>query len=567
LPFARQALGETTLAHVLERQARVQGGRMALQYGERQVSFGELDARVNHAVRWLEARGVKGGDVVALVGSNSLGYVELLLAGARAGITLALVHPELSGPPLQHALTVAGARLALCEAELAPKLWALSFPCHEFELEQSYDQSEARRATTQRSQRNRPPARAPGGARIPQRDFALIYTSGTTGMPKACRIPHARVLAAACLFGAPLFDFVDGDKLLCALPLYHASPLLLGLATCLIGGAALVLERRFSARELLATARRTEATGLLYVGELGRMLLATPVSALDREHGLRFAVGNGMAEDCWRGIAQRFGIEDIREFYAATESPVGIFNLSGRIGSVGNLPFDWMFGLKLARLDPETGELMRDRHGYLLEAGVNEPGELLVKARTRGIGVYYGYLDRKATEARIVRAAFRPGDAYFRTGDVLRKDRDGYYYFVERAGESYRFRGENVSLAQVEGELRALPEVAQAVVTAVALPGYDGRLGLAGVVTRPGFRIEQLEQLQRRLPRSAWPRFVRQLPELELTGSLKLKRRALSDAGVDAAPSLQPMWVLEDDRYVELDAERYAAIRASSFRF
>jgi fatty-acyl-CoA synthase len=398
-----------------------------------------------------------------------------------------------------------------------------------------------------------------------QRDFALVFTSGTTGLPKACRLPHSRVFAAACLFGAPLFDFRATDKLLCALPLYHGSPLMLGLGVCLVTGTPLVLARRFSATDFVPLAARSGATALLYVGDLGRMLLATPESPADRRHGLRLAVGNGMAADVWPRFQARFGVASVREFYAATESPVGIFNFSGRVGSLGNLPYRWMFGLTLARLDAD-GELVRDARGRLVECDVDEPGELLVRARRSGLGVYHGYVDQGATEARLVRNAFAPGDALFRTFDVLRRDRDGFYYFVERRGDGYRFKGENVSAAQVEGELQKLGGVREAVVAGVAVPGYDGRVGLATLSTEPGFDVAQLEALSARLSRAALPRFVRLVPELKRTASLKLKRQSFASEGVDPERVTGELWALIDGHFRRLSSETYRDICAGRLR-
>jgi fatty-acyl-CoA synthase len=302
----------------------------------------------------------------------------------------------------------------------------------------------------------------------------------------------------------------------------------------------------------------------LYVGDLGRLLLATPASERDRRHRLRLAVGNGMAPDVWTRFQERFGIAQVREFYAATESPVGLFNFSGRVGSVGNLPYPWLFGLKLVRLD-EQGELLRDAAGRLVECERDEPGELLVRARQRGVGVYHGYVDGAATEARLVRSA--DGSALFRTGDVLRRDRDGFYYFVERRGDGYRFRGENVSALQVEQELLAVPGVDAALVTSVVVPGYDGRVGLAVLVAGAGFDLAQLSVLQGRLPRAALPRFVRFVSDLPRTSSLKLKRRALDEREQGVDPALvDPMWVLVDGAYQRLDAAAYRDIVAGKIR-
>jgi len=550
-PLWRQRAGELTLADVLARRVRLSPEALSLELRGARLSYRELWRASGRALAELQRLGAKPGDVVALVGRNSIAYVAALLGGARGGITLALVHPELSGEPLRQALAVAGARFACCESELvgAVQQVAPELPCASFDAE-AREPFVGEPALT---------------GNVAVHDFALVYTSGTTGLPKACRLPHSRVLAAACMFGAPLFDFGPHDKLLCALPLYHGSPLMLGLGTCLVTGTPLVLERRFSASELMGVAVASAATALLYVGDLGRMLLATPKSPSDRAHSLRLAVGNGMAADVWPRFQERFGIAQVREFYAATESPVGILNLAGRVGSVGNLPYAWLFGLKLARLDAE-GELLRDARGRLVECGPDEPGELLVRARRSGVGVYHGYVDPSATEARLVRNAFAPGDALFRTHDVLRRDREGFYYFVERGGDSYRFRGENVSVTQVERELLAIAGVHEAVVTGVEVPGHDGRAGLAALVTESGFEPARLAALVERLPRSALPRFVRLLPELPRTATLKLQRRALADEGFDPERCAGQIWRLDGAAYRRLDLETHRDLLSGNVR-
>lgn len=552
-PFLRQFAGDVTLADSLARWARQKPEALALEVGGQRLGYRELADAAQAAAERLAALGAGRGDVVALMGRNSIGYVAALLGGAASGVTLALVHPELGGEPLRQALAVGGARFVLCESELLGAVQAVtSLPSAGFDPESSAPFGDAQSFL----------ALAPERSSI---DLARVFTSGTTGAPKACRLPHSRVLAAACLFGAPLFEFRVTDKLLCVLPLHHGSPLMLGLGSCLVTGTPLVLERRFSASELTSVARRTGSTALLYVGDLGRLLLATEESPRDREHGLRVAVGNGMAADVWGRFQERFGVQQVREFYAATESPVGIFNLAGRVGSVGNLPFAWMFGLKLARLDAD-GELVRDEKGKLVECDVDEPGELLVRARKSGLGVYHGYVEPGATEARLVRDAFRDGDALFRTFDVLRRDRDGYYFFVERGGDSYRFRGENVAVSTVERELLATPGVREALVAGIALPGYDGRVGLAVLVTAPSFDVKALEALRERLPRSALPRFVRQVDALSRTSSLKLKRRTWAEDGVDPQKVAGHSWVLVDGSYRPLSGETYRDVVTGKLR-
>lgn len=553
-PLIRGALGEVTLADVVAGWARRRPRALALEVGDEALSYAELEALSAAAAGWLATLGARSGDVVAVLGRNSIAYVGLLLGAARSGVTLALVHPELGGEPLRQALAAAGAAFVACEVEL---------------LEQLPTLPAALKVAGFDAQRREPFARRTRHAFAPDRagrDLALVYTSGTTGLPKACRLPHSRVLAAACLFGAPLHDFRRGDKLLCVLPLYHGSPLMLGLGACLVTGTPLRLERRFSASELIDVARRAGATVLLYVGDLGRMLLATPTRADDRRHALRLAVGNGMDKQIWPQFQARFGIARVREFYAATESPVGLFNLSGRVGAVGNLPHAWMFGLKLVRFDAASGELLRTRDGRLQECKIDEPGELLVRARHNGLGVYHGYVDPVATQARLVHSGRGTGQLLFRTGDVLRRDRQGFYYFVERRGEGYRFRGENVSAALVERELQAQQGVSAALVSGIEMPGYDGRLGLAALVWEDGFDVSSLTDLAARLPRAALPRFVRRVAELPRTDSLKLRRGTLALEGVDPARIADELWVLSGQSYVRLTPETYRHVLSGALR-
>jgi fatty-acyl-CoA synthase len=554
-PFARQALGQTTLADVLARSARKRPNALALEVDDEAFTCAQLARLAESAAAELVAWGTEPGDVVALVGRNSVAYVALLLGAAQRGVTLALVHPELAGQPLGQALEAARATRVVCEEQLLSSVRAVSaLPVLGFDPERREPFAMSVAGTTGFA-----PSRG-------TRDWALVYTSGTTGFPKACRLPHSRVLTAACVFAAPLCDFRHDDKLLCALPLHHGSPLMVGLGACLVTGTPLRLLRRFSASTLIEDARRSRATCLLYVGDLGRMLLATPPSARDRDHPLRMAVGNGMSPQIWRDFQERFGIAQVREFYAATESPMGLFNVAGRVGSVGNLPYAWMFGMKLVRVDPETGELLRGADGRLQESAVDEPGELLVRARQSGLGVYHGYVDQVATESRLVRSAFREGDVLFRTGDVLRRDHDGFYYFVERRGDSFRFRGENVSAALVERELEGLAGVRAALVTGVTVPGYEGQAGLAALIWEQGFDVNSLAILAERLPRSALPRFVRRVEELPRTASLKLRRRALAADGVDPERVAAELWVLRGDTYIRLDSAAYRDILSGSLR-
>src|SRR4051812_11137553 len=442
LPAARfaRASGRPPFVAWLERQAAQHPDRTCWELDDERLSFAEALAYVRRAASVLVEAGVQPGDTVALVAGNSPRYLGLLIAISYAGAAAALINPELSGEPLAHAISAVAPRLSLVEA-----------PCEEVF---------ARHALT-----SLPPGGAhlvfgPGEldervARAPELEaprgdaegvFVYVYTSGTTGLPKPCRVRHERARAAATIFGSVAFEFRAQDKLYCALPLHHSSALLIGIGAALVAGVPVALRRKFSAREFANDLVRYGATATLYVGDVCRALVHSAPSAAERGLRLRVAVGNGLEARVWPEFQRRFGQPSIREFYASTEAPAAILNLTGTVGSLGHVPFERRRGFRLARLDAEQRELLRDADGRASDCAQDEPGELLLRvypSATEPRGPFRGYTDRDASAAPTAHGVFEPGDAYFRSGDVLRRDGSGYFYFVDRLGDAFRWKGEN----------------------------------------------------------------------------------------------------------------------------
>ncbi|HET7541748.1 MAG TPA: AMP-binding protein [Polyangiaceae bacterium] len=529
LPAVRLARASGTAPFIawLDAHAARTPDALFCEQDEQRSTFAEARSRVRRLARVLVDAGVQPGEVVALIGGNSPGYLELLLAVSYAGAAAALINPELRAEPLAHALRAVAPRLSLVESAVS-SAWSeserealtvtgrvLGFGSGEFaeldaRAEQAAELSE--------------PRADPGG------DFVWIFTSGTTGLPKACRVSHERARSAATIFGSVAFEFRAGDKLYCALPLHHSSALLIGVGAALVAGVPIALRRKFSAREFASDLRRYGATATLYIGDVCRALVHSAASEAERGLRLRVAVGNGLEAHVWSEFQRRFGQPLIREFYASTEAPAAILNLTGTVGSLGHVPFERRRGFRLARLDAERRELWRDAHGRGTECAADEPGELLFRvfpSAAEPHGAFRGYSDRDASTERIVRDVFEPGDAYFRSGDVLRRDRLGYYYFVDRLGDAFRWKGENVSALEVERVLDSglgFPGVA---VFGVAVPGYPGRAGFAEVVGHGPLDAQAMARAALALPVHARPCFARAVPSLELTSSFKVKKRAL----------------------------------------
>ncbi len=556
-------LGNPTLLTLVQRNATAQPNGLALQLDDQRLTWGELDRLTSRVAHVLAAAGVRAGEVVALLGHNSPQYLALVLGVTRLGATTALINYNLRGAPLTHALKVSRARVMLVETTLAeflpdpaiPDTVVLRYGTPNSELETRLSRTSATAYSPARVDRDD--------------DFVYIYTSGTTGLPKPCRVSHARTVAAATILGQVLFDFQPGDKLYSPLPLYHSSALLVGVAAAIAHRTPTALRASFSASAFLPDVRRYDATAMLYIGEMCRYLLATPPSPADRQHRLRIAVGNGLRPEIWARFRDRFNIPKLHEFYSATEAPGILVNLTGVAGSVGRLPLDGLGMYRLARFDTDREELCRDAQGFCIPPADNEPGELLIRiidSRLLSGLAYRGYTDPQATSAKVVTQAFARGDRYFRTGDLLRRDALGFFSFVDRIGDTFRCKGENVSTSEVASVLGRAPGIAEVAVLGVQLAGQDGQYGLAAVVTTGDFVGDAFFRTAQELPSYAQPRFVRVLPELVTTSTHKHMKAQLKREGVDPRHVPEPLFVRTDITYVPLTAALYDDIIQGNVR-
>jgi fatty-acyl-CoA synthase len=566
-------------ADLFERRARRAPGRCFVRFEGRSFSYGEANAAANRIAHWALERGIGPGQTVALLMENRPEYLFTWLGLAKAGATVALLHAEARGAALAHALRESGARLLVAGAECAEQLATLE-PELRSALEihvcadparpdlappppaKSLDEEAAGMSPWDPDRRVRASVR--GGDAL-----FLIYTSGTTGLPKAARFSHSRFMGGGTY--ALLAGFGRRDVLYCALPLYHTVGGVMCVNAVLRAGATLALARRFRASRFWQEAAESGATAFQYVGELCRYLLAQPNGPYDRAHRVRLAVGNGLRADVWAAFQERFRVARIVEFYGATEANVSMVNLAGRVGSVGR-PAPGLT-VALVRYDPEREAPLRDAAGRCIPCADGEAGELLgrISEGRTAAGRFEGYTSREASEKKILRDVFRPGDAWFRSGDLLRRDADGYYHFVDRLGDTFRWKGENVSSEEVARALDALPAIARSVVYGVSVPGAEGRAGMAALVLREGeaFDGEALfSHVERALPPFARPAFVRLPAELETTATLKLTKGALREAGFDPARGSDPLFVRDDARraYVPLGPAEAAAIRSGALR-
>jgi fatty-acyl-CoA synthase len=532
--------------------------RPALSFEGRGLTYGELDAMANRYAHWGKGLGLRRGQTVALFMPNRLEYFAIWYGLSKIGVVTALINNQLAGLPLAHCLNISGASQVIVDPETSPVFEAakslLEKPLRQWVLGAAHgDQRDLVQAL--KSCSSLPPDRAVREDMKARDTALLIFTSGTTGMPKAARITHVRAQLYMRGFAGST-DAKASDRIYVALPLYHATGGLCAMGAALLNGGSVFLRKRFSATHFWGEVIAEGCTMFVYIGELCRYLVNQPPADDETRHKIRLAFGNGLRPDIWPVMKQRFRIPDILEFYGSTEGNVSLFNFDGREGAIGRAP-KWLrnrFNVGLVQFDVEAEQPLRGANGFCVEAGPGQIGECIGKVGHDARSEYSGYVDKAASDKKILRDVFEKGDAWFATGDLMKSDADGYLYFVDRIGDTFRWKGENVSTNEVAERLQAASGVKEANVYGVAVDGADGRAGMAGLVVDAEFDIKAFgEHVARELPTYAQPLFVRILPAMETTGTFKVRKMDLVADGYDPAKIKGPLFFHDAKRgYVKV---------------
>jgi fatty-acyl-CoA synthase len=563
-----------TLPVLIGRLAERFGDAPALLSTDTQLSYSGLAAACHRYARWGLARGLARGDTVGLVMANCPEYMAIWLGLSGIGATVALINTNLRGELLAHSLNlvapryvIACASLSAAVREVRPLLAAGSECWVNGEGGEDLPRLDAAVARLPGEPLRKSEVRAPA-----LEDRALcIYTSGTTGLPKAANVSHFRLMQWSHWF-AGLMDVQPGDRMYDCLPMYHSVGGVVATGATLVGGGAVVLRRHFSASGFWKDVVAERCTLFQYIGELCRYLLASPPQAEESRHALRLACGNGLRADVWRDFQQRFRIPQILEYYAATEGNFSLYNCEGRPGAIGRIPpfLAHRLPVALVKLDPEAAAPARDTTGRCIRCAPHEAGEALGEiVSANGATRFEGYTDDAASAKKILRDVFAPGDAWYRTGDLMRQDEQGFFYFVDRVGDTFRWKGENVSTTEVAEVIATCPGVTDAAVYGVRVPGTEGRAGMAALVPGEDFDLSALRcALRERLPDYARPLFIRIVTAIELTGTFKLRKQQFALEGYDPARVRDALYIEDaaSNAYVPLDAELHARLQAGKLR-
>ncbi|XP_068234589.1 long-chain fatty acid transport protein 4-like [Palaemon carinicauda] len=555
---------------VFMENVRKNPNKVALIFEGREWTFAQVDEYSNRIGNFMVEQGFKHGDNIALYMFNRPEYVCIWLGCAKVGVVPALINFNLQNVSLVHSIKVADCKAVICGMELqAPVnevLDELNLPV--------FVSGCGNTAPIIKGAKNLDPLlSASNPTPPPQIDsvksndrLIYIYTSGTTGLPKAAVIKHIRfmffVTATHCMVG-----LTEDEIIYNPLPLYHTAGGMVGIGQVLLFNNTAVIRQKFSVSQYWVEAKKYGCTVGQYVGEICRYLLSAPPKPEDTQHKVRVMFGNGVRQQIWEQFTSRFNMPCIAEFYGATEGIANIVNMEGKPGSCGflSLLFPDALPCYLIKVDEETGEPIRDANGLCIKCKPGESGEFVgIIKKSDPLRDFQGYADSKATQKKLVKDVVRKGDIAFKSGDILIQDELGYMYFKDRTGDTFRWKGENVSSTEVEGIVSKIADHKDAVVYGVEVSGCEGRAGMAAIVD-PNNELdikEFSEGIKKPLPVYARPLFLRIISEIDVTGTFKLKKLNLQKEGFNPNKVGGKLYFLDYKlgQYVELTPELFSLI-------
>ncbi|MDH4395109.1 MAG: long-chain-acyl-CoA synthetase [Limnobacter sp.] len=508
-------------------------------------TYAQANERANQMARGLISLGVKQGDSVALMSENCAELLLAVLAIAKIGAVAALINTNQRGDVLLHSLKLVKPVALLLGQQGVPVLQELLDQQPKL-LGKSPVFTLAQESTDHAAF---PPLRplfisqsvknlAQTGQIIASTPCFYIFTSGTTGLPKASVMTHYRWLLAMTGMSS-VIRLKPEDVFYCCLPMYHNNALTVSLGVAMAAGATFAIDTKFSASRFWQRIQFFEATAFCYIGELLRYLINQPSSPTDQKHAVHSIIGNGLRPEIWGEFEDRFGIHRILEFYGASESNMGFMNAFGLRETVGFSPIPY----QIIECDPDTEMPVRNAKGHCKSVKRGEVGLLVSEVTSRR--PFDGYTDASANEKKLLRNVFKKGDVWFNSGDLVRRQGWWHIQFVDRLGDTFRWKGENVATSEVEGVLGQLPWIEHAAVYGVKVDGADGRAGMAAITLKAGCQFDAeglLQHLQRSLPAYAVPLFVRLTPAAETTGTFKYQKVSLKKEGYDNTLVKDPLY-------------------------
>ncbi|XP_037608345.1 very long-chain acyl-CoA synthetase [Sebastes umbrosus] len=549
---ARMQRGVITYLDCFLHQARKSPNKLFIIYENQRLTYRDVDRRSNRMANAFRADGsLKQGDIVALLMLNEPDFICVWLALCKLGCEVAFLNVNIKAKSLLHCFHSCGARTLLVGKDLVrlveevlPDLkkdnmavWVVDHTSPSEDFSSLLDKVEHMSGETLSD--------------LPKVDimsnFLFIFTSGTTGLSKAARVGHLKAIMSMAFF--QMSGATSDDIIYITLPLYHMSASLLGIGGCIHLGATCVLKKKFSASQFWKDCVKHNVTVVQYIGELCRYLFNHPTVPEERTHSVRLAAGSGLRSDVWRDFVKRFGKIKIREGYGLTEASIGFLNYTDEVGPIGRASYFNKLSMpfELLRYDPQTYEPVRTDSGRCMRAQIGEAGILV--APLTAMNQFLGYAGNQVqSEKKLLKGVFAAGDVYFNTGDLLLHDHRDFLYFRDRIGDTFRWKGENVSTTEVSEVLGLLDFIQEANIYGVTIPGHEGRAGMAAVVLKQDHKLNGTKlynHLVETLPAYAWPWFLRIQSSLDVTETFKQQKVKLVQEGFNPDVTQDPLYFLD----------------------
>ncbi|XP_056640721.1 long-chain fatty acid transport protein 4-like isoform X1 [Diorhabda sublineata] len=563
--FARIGISEIkkeTVPKIFTRIANKTPDKVAIYFENETWTFRQLDDYSNRIANYFISIGYKKGDTVALLLENRPEYAAIWMGLAKLGVITALINTNLISKPLYHCISVAKVKALIFGSDFSNVVYDI-FPNSQdgiqlFQLNTSKNDDVQIRDDKILDLQHCISNQSTSSPEIeinltnPKDKLLYIYTSGTTGLPKAAKITNARFNFAVT--GIHYFvSFEDNDVFYNPLPLYHATGGMLTIGQCLLFGVTVALRKKFSASHFWTDCVLYNCTIANYIGETCRYILAANKGENDVKHGIKKMFGNGLKKDVWIDFVKTFKIPQIIEFYGSTEGNTNLINLDNTPGAVGFLPFYLapIFSILLIKYDEETKQPIRNENGHCIKCEPGRPGVLIGRIHEKiSTHNFDGYVDAKETVKKILKDVFRKGDSYFNSGDLMVQDEFGYFYFKDRTGDTYRWKGENVATTEVELVISDIIGPKDVVVYGVEVPKNEGKAGMIGIAdkNRTVDKKTLAEGLKSQLPAYAVPLFLRIMDSVPLTGTFKMKKTDLQREGFDINVIKDPLYVYDNKK-------------------
>ena len=550
---------------------------IALLFEEEKYTHKEFNENINRYANYFLKYGLKRGDTAVIFLENRSEYMFIIIAMGKLGVTSSLININLREKPLIHSLKHTPGRVYIIGEELLH-----AFESVKSKLELTEEQKEGLfflidkgelktpkeytnlKDKIKKSDKENPPTTP---EILMRDDFVYIFTSGTTGLPKAAILKNHSILKAMSWWGDMSADMKVDDIIYITTPLFHSHGIKVAFAAALYRGSAMAIARKFSASNFWDEVKKFNATCFNYVGEICRYLYNQPPKADDANNSITKIIGNGLRPDIWLDFKERFAIKEVREFYGATEDFVpnfcNIHNLDKTCG-ICLTPY------AIVKYDMEAGQPFRNERGRMKRVKKGEVGLLL--GQVTDPENFFMYKDKEETEKKVFRNVIRNGDMFINTGDLLRDIGYGHVQFVDRLGDTFRWKGENVSTEEVESVINSFKGIDMCSVYGVLVPHSEGRAGMVSILKNNAENFEFkdfLNYLQKNLPHYAIPLFIRIINEFSFTATHKIQKGKLKKEGFNSTEINDPFYVLlpSSSEYLTLTNEIYRDISEGKYLF